>query len=78
VAVPNVTAIDCKQADVYGPSFEQKGGMSFTVKRLVPPFHVAAQPYPASRWRSKITARSFLHNSDGAQLVPSINATPAT
>jgi len=26
-----VTAIDCKQADVYGPSFEQKGGMSFTV-----------------------------------------------
>jgi hypothetical protein len=31
VAVPNVTAIDWKQADVYGPSFEQKGGMSFTV-----------------------------------------------
>jgi hypothetical protein len=32
VAVPNVTAIDWKQADVYGPSFEQKGGMSFTVQ----------------------------------------------
>ena len=30
--MPNVTAIDWKQADVYGPSFEQKGGMSFTVQ----------------------------------------------
>jgi hypothetical protein len=32
VAVPNVTAIDWKQADVYGQSFEQEGGMSFTVR----------------------------------------------
>jgi hypothetical protein len=38
VAVPNVTAIDWKQADVYGPGFEHKGGMSFTVQWLVPPF----------------------------------------
>ncbi|HKV36749.1 MAG TPA: hypothetical protein VJP89_20585 [Pyrinomonadaceae bacterium] len=28
--MPNVTAIDCKQAGVYG-QLEQKGGMSFTV-----------------------------------------------
>jgi hypothetical protein len=34
LAVPNVTAIDWKQADVYGPSLVQKGGMSFTVMRL--------------------------------------------
>jgi hypothetical protein len=43
VAVPNVTAIDCKQADVYGPSFEQSGGMSFTVQEARTAFfHVAA------------------------------------
>jgi hypothetical protein len=30
-AVPNVTAIDCKQVDVYGPGLDQQGGMSFTV-----------------------------------------------
>jgi hypothetical protein len=29
--VPNVTAIDCKQADVYG-QLQAKGGMSFTVQ----------------------------------------------
>jgi len=40
VAVPNVTAIDWKQADVYGQSFEQEGGMSFTVRRLVPLFFI--------------------------------------
>jgi hypothetical protein len=32
VAVPNVTAIDWKQADAYGPGQDQQGGMSFTVK----------------------------------------------
>ncbi len=37
VAVPNVTAIDWKQADVFGPSFEHKGGMSHGL-RLMPPF----------------------------------------
>ena len=41
VAVPNVTAIDWKQADAFGPGFEHKGGMSFTVMRLVPPFLLA-------------------------------------
>jgi len=37
VAVPNVTAIDWKQADANGPSSEQKGGMSHGL-RLMPPF----------------------------------------
>jgi hypothetical protein len=32
VAVPNVTAIDWKQADVFGPGQDQQGGMSFTVR----------------------------------------------
>jgi hypothetical protein len=32
VAVPNVTAIDWKQADVFGPGFDHQGGMSFTVQ----------------------------------------------
>jgi hypothetical protein len=31
VAVPNVTAIDWKQADVFGPGLKHQGGMSFTV-----------------------------------------------
>jgi len=51
VAVPNVTAIDWKQADAYGPSFEQKGGMSFTVQEALPPFLLAVKALPASRWR---------------------------
>jgi hypothetical protein len=42
VAVPNVTAIDWKQADVYGPSFEHKGGMSFTVQEARAAFQFAA------------------------------------
>jgi hypothetical protein len=42
VAVPNVTAIDWKQADVYGPSFEHSGGMSFPVQEALPPFLLAA------------------------------------
>jgi len=32
VAVPNVTAIDWKQADAFGPGEHQQGGMSFTVQ----------------------------------------------
>jgi hypothetical protein len=32
VAVPNVTAIDWKQADVFGPGLKHQGGMSFTVQ----------------------------------------------
>jgi hypothetical protein len=32
VAVPNVTAIDCEQADVYGHKLQASGGMSFTVQ----------------------------------------------
>jgi len=48
VAVPNVTAIDWKQADVYGPGFDHQGGMSFTVQRLVPPFLLRFY-LPASR-----------------------------
>jgi hypothetical protein len=32
VAVPNVTAIDCEQADVYGQKLQASGGMSFTVQ----------------------------------------------
>jgi hypothetical protein len=30
--VPNVTAIDWKQADVFDPGVDQQGGMSFTVQ----------------------------------------------
>jgi len=30
--VPNVTAIDCEQADVYGQKLRAYGGMSFTVQ----------------------------------------------
>jgi len=32
VAVPNVTAIDWKQADAFGPGLKHQGGMSFTVQ----------------------------------------------
>jgi len=39
VAVPNVTAIDCKQADVYGPiALSNKAARASRFKRLVPPF----------------------------------------
>jgi len=50
VAVPNVTAIDWKQADAQGPSFEQKGGMSHGYG-LVPPLLLPQLRLPASRWR---------------------------
>jgi hypothetical protein len=46
VAVPNVTAIDWKQADVTAPAYEHLGGMSFTVQEaraafvVLPPLHV--------------------------------------
>ena len=43
--MPNVTAIDWKQADVFGPSFEQKGGMSHGF-RLMPPFLLFQLSYP--------------------------------
>jgi hypothetical protein len=41
VAVPNVTAIDWKQADVYGPGLEHQGGMSFTVQEARAAFVLA-------------------------------------
>jgi hypothetical protein len=48
VAVPNVTAIDWKQADAKGPSYEQKGGMSHGF-RLMPPSLLLQLNYTASR-----------------------------
>jgi hypothetical protein len=39
VAVPNVTAIDCKQVDVYGPKLRAiRRHELHGSKRLVPPF----------------------------------------
>jgi len=59
VAVPNVTAIDWKQVDALGPGFEHKGGMSFTVLRLVPPF-LSCGYLRASRWRGHNFTARFL------------------
>jgi hypothetical protein len=62
VAVPNVTAIDWKQADVYGPSLEQQGGMSFTVQEARAAFCSFAHP---------------LHvGGGGYEILPSMNACP--
>jgi len=57
--VPNVTAIDWKQADALGPGLEHKGGMSFTVQRLVPPFPSCIY-LRASRWRGHNFTARFL------------------
>jgi hypothetical protein len=75
VAVPNVTAIDWKQADVYGPGFEQKGGMSFTVREALVAFLRCTFCLTRFTWRPKFTASSLAHNSVGAHKVL---ATPAT
>jgi len=61
VAVPNVTAIDWKQADVFGPGFEHQGGMSFTVQEARAAFVFSQFYLPASRWRaSRKVYRRFL------------------
>jgi len=52
VAVPNVTAIDWKQADVFGPGLEHQGGMSFTVQEARAAFSFSWFYLPASRWRA--------------------------
>lgn len=52
MAVPNVTAIDWKQADVFGPDFDHQGGMSFTVQEARAAFLLADFDVPASRWRA--------------------------
>jgi hypothetical protein len=44
VAVPNVTAIDWKQADVFGPGLEHQGGMSFTVQEARAAFSLVVLP----------------------------------
>jgi len=49
VAVPNVTAIDWKQADVYGPGLDHQGGMSFTVQEARAAFFISRFYLPASR-----------------------------
>jgi len=48
VAVPNVTAIDCEQADVYGQKASSVGGMSFTVQEARAAFFSCcySKPYP--------------------------------
>ena len=68
--MPNVTAIDWKQADVFGPSFEQKGGMSHGF-RLMPPFLLFRLLLPASRWRGDNQSSRFLLNGEADE-------TPAT
>jgi hypothetical protein len=52
VAVPNVTAIDWKQADVKGQALITQGGMSFTVMRLVPPLLLCTF-LARSTWRKR-------------------------
>jgi hypothetical protein len=72
VAVPNVTAIDWKQADVYGPGIDQQGGKSFTVKRLVPPFFLVSFncPLHVSVLSGRFIARTLLKQR--------VDETPAT
>jgi hypothetical protein len=63
VAVPNVTAIDWKQADVYGPGLDQQGGMSFTVQEARAAFCIRHQRQfylPASRG---VLPESLLQNA---------------
>jgi len=48
VTVPNVTAIDCEQADVYGQKLRALGGMSFTVQEARAAFFML-RALPASR-----------------------------
>ena len=42
--MPNVTAIDWKQADVFGPDLEHQGGMSFTVQEARAAFSFRVLP----------------------------------
>ena len=65
VAVPNVTAIDWKQADVYGPGFEHQGGMSFTVQEARAAFVFSQFYLPASRWRAPGNIADFCPTAGG-------------
>jgi len=61
--VPNVTAIDCEQVDVYGQKLRALGGMSFTVQEARAAFFML-RALPASRWRPGNLKQVSLQNSE--------------